>query len=186
MTAEIIKFPAEEYVLVCKECRSRSFEIMLHSNDPFDFKDIVCAECGLGKVIHEEKNKKEERRMSEKRLGIMVFVLLILLLLLFNGLVKAADMTLAWKASIDADGYTVHYGTDPSKLIYSINAGRVETLEVDNLACGTTYYFNVTAYNETGKSAPSNTVEGTTTVCPTLPTLPEGWQIDGLIISPTQ
>jgi hypothetical protein len=60
-------------------------------------------------------------------------------------------------ALTDLAGYKVYYGTASGSHPQSIDVGNVATYEVTNLPNGFTYYFVVTAYNQSGvESDPSN------------------------------
>lgn len=76
----------------------------------------------------------------------------------------AYGATLKWNASTGADGYNIYF-TDGTEN-FNYNAGNaLEVPDIDetlNLHPGTTYTFTAKAYNETGESGASNSVDYTT------------------------
>ncbi len=108
-------------------------------------------------------------------------------LLLSATVLSAEEVTLKLgKQSVDADGYRLYYDTNPDNKRYAIDFGTLLEYTVPGLECGTTYYFTIKGYNEAGESVPTNDVIVTTDVCPQLPTIPEGWTIDSLVLKPVQ
>jgi hypothetical protein len=70
----------------------------------------------------------------------------------------------------DLAGYNVYYGTASGNYSQSIDAGNTTTYTVANLAGGLTYYFAVTAYDNSGNESEfSNEVSNTTQP------VPESW-----------
>ena len=101
--------------------------------------------------------------------------LIVLLILAMAVTVNAAD--LKWDASTgDVDGYNVYFTDGTTSKV--ANVGDVtEVTDIFNhfgLAYGTTYTFSATAFNETGESAQSTSVEYTT---PASYISPEPWVI---------
>ncbi len=74
-----------------------------------------------------------------------------------------ATATLAWDPVNDpsVQGYNVYYGTSSRQYQTYANAGLSTTYTVANLQPGTTYYFDVTAYNSAGESGYSDEVSAT-------------------------
>lgn len=70
--------------------------------------------------------------------------------------VSAESVTIAWRASADADvaGYIVQYGEQPQVYGQRVDAGRLTTLKLQNFEVGTTYYFAVQAYTSDGTVGP--------------------------------
>ena len=72
------------------------------------------------------------------------------LVLLLTSYTAAAQVTLAWDASVSmVDGYWLYYG--PASGIYTtrIDVGTATTYTITELASGQTYYFVMTAYDRT-------------------------------------
>ena len=65
--------------------------------------------------------------------------------------------------------YVVEYGTSPSALTSTYNAGTATSATVTGLLNSTEYWFAVIAYNATGPGSPSNVVEQTTAGTPPPP-----------------
>ncbi len=67
----------------------------------------------------------------------------------------AVDVSLRWNANSESDlaGYTVYYGAGSRAYTQSINVGNVITALVPGLLAGTTYYFAVTAYDQSGNES---------------------------------
>lgn len=57
----------------------------------------------------------------------------------------------------DLAGYKVYYGTAPGSYSNDVDAGKVTSYTVNDLAAGSTYYFAVTAYNSAGKESSYST-----------------------------
>jgi len=65
----------------------------------------------------------------------------------------AAQITLGWDASIGSvDGYKMHYGTASGDYDYNVNVGNFTSCTISGLQEGVTYFFAVTAYNDTVES----------------------------------
>jgi len=72
------------------------------------------------------------------------------------------SVNLAWDANVEPDitGYRLYYGTRSGEYTESVDTGNVTTTRVDGLACGSVYYFALTAWNQAGlESDFSNEVE---------------------------
>jgi hypothetical protein len=82
------------------------------------------------------------------------------LILLFPGMACAADVKLAWDASIPTpDGYRVYYGTSSGNYTSNVVvAGSVTTATVPSLNSSTKYYFVVKSYTGAVESSASNEV----------------------------
>lgn len=63
---------------------------------------------------------------------------------------------LEWDSTCDASGYVVYIGTsanvDPANYLQSLTLGQVNSLEVDGLTAGQTYFITVAATNFSGQS----------------------------------
>lgn len=89
----------------------------------------------------------------------MKFLLLplaLLLLLLSCRNAGAADVTLAWDASAEADYYTLYFGNESGSYSAWLNAGNVTQYTVTGLDDELDWYFAATASNEQGESGYSN------------------------------
>ena len=89
------------------------------------------------------------------------WVVLMLLLTSYNA---AAQVTLAWDASVSmVDGYWLYYGLASGTYTARIDVGPETTYTLTGLTSGQTYYFAVTAYDRTDgrESGPSNEVSTT-------------------------
>jgi Fibronectin type III domain len=75
----------------------------------------------------------------------------------------AAHVRLEWDAVPQADGYRVHYGKSSGTYTESADAGNNTSYTVNDLEEGETYYFAVTAYNNTTTSPPSDEVSSVPT-----------------------
>jgi Fibronectin type III domain len=109
-------------------------------------------------------------RLTKNRLvGVVRWIAVVegSLLMLFASSAVAQSVSLAWDADTDPSvvGYDVHYGTSSSSLTMTQDVGASTTAVVPGLTTGITYYFAVTAYNDTGvDSAYSNEVSYTPTL----------------------
>jgi hypothetical protein len=58
--------------------------------------------------------------------------------------------TLSWMPNADSDlaGYKVYMGTSSGRYGTPVDVGNVTTYTAGNLTVGTTYYFTVTAYDQ--------------------------------------
>src|SRR4051812_41290786 len=74
--------------------------------------------------------------------------------LIWNTLLLAIDVTLAWDLNNESDlaGYKLYYGTTSRTYGPPINVGNKTTYTLSGLATGT-YYVAVTAYNTSGKES---------------------------------
>jgi hypothetical protein len=72
--------------------------------------------------------------------------------LMFPVLLMGASATVSWNPNQESDlaGYQVHYGTSPSTYSMIVDVGEVNEYEVKNLTIGQTYYFAVSAYDNSG------------------------------------
>ena len=76
------------------------------------------------------------------------------LVLLLTSYTAAAQVTLAWDASVSmVDGYWLYYGPASGSYTARIDVGTATTYTITGLASGQTYYFAVTAYNSSGKES---------------------------------
>ena len=68
----------------------------------------------------------------------------------------AANVTLSWNASPDADatGYAVHYGTVSGSYTHKVVVGQTTSVTISNLCAGVTYYFAATTlYGASGEES---------------------------------
>jgi hypothetical protein len=74
----------------------------------------------------------------------------VVLVLLLTSYTAAAQVTLAWDASVSmVDGYWLYYGSASSIYTARIDAGTATTYTITGLTSGQTYYFAATAYDRT-------------------------------------
>ena len=105
--------------------------------------------------------------------------------LFIASIAHGAEVTIGIDPAQNADGYRVYYGTDINNLMYSEDMGQqTSNYTIRKLDCNTEYHFAVKAYNENGSSGFTNTVSVTTGACPQQVIVPEGWNLDGLIVTP--
>lgn len=84
--------------------------------------------------------------------------ILVLLLLLLASASSAGAVVLGWNSSVGATGYFLYYGTSSRTYTTAVDAGPALSASISGLTPSTTYYFGVTAYNETSESSYSNEV----------------------------
>ncbi len=77
-------------------------------------------------------------------------------LIVSPGTVSAALVTIGWNNNTDPDlaGYKVYCGTAPGEYDYILNVGLNNQVYVHGLEEDTTYYFAITAYDESGNESP--------------------------------
>ena len=84
------------------------------------------------------------------------FIIFLLLACTFNLIplvTHAAQVTLAWDASLGpVVGYKVYYGTTRGNYDYSVNVGNFTSCTISGLQEGANYYFATTAHNDIGES----------------------------------
>ncbi len=122
------------------------------------------------KTEHRKTDFKKNRRLY--RFGIIAFCCLAfgISFLFSQGILYAAQVTLAWDASSGAVGYKIYYGTASHNYSSVIDVGNVRTYTFTNLVDGRTYYFAATAYDSSNyESDYSSEVSynSTTTTTPT-------------------
>jgi hypothetical protein len=86
---------------------------------------------------------------------------LVLGILLISAWARAADVTLAWDANIEANlsGYKLHYGASSRSYTSSVSVGNVTSYKLTGLNPGQTYFFAATALDTSGaESGYSNEV----------------------------
>lgn|GEM_PF-1236688 len=91
-------------------------------------------------------------------------VFLIVLINLFTQFAYASGVMVSWVESSESNvaGYLVYYGTASHKYTSDVNAGTFTSVAIDGLTAGVTYYFAVTAYDNSGnQSAYSQEVQVT-------------------------
>lgn len=82
-----------------------------------------------------------------------------------------ADLTLKWtNTSSEVTGYYINFGTNnpPSNIYDNIDLGNINELEINDLDYGTTYYWQIIAYNQYGNSESCNIWSFSTMDDPTL------------------
>lgn len=124
--------------------------------------------------------------MSKRYIIILISFFIVLTALLIAIHAEAAEVKVTWQPAMNATGYRVYYGETQDNMKFSVNAGQLTTYIVQRLECGKKYYFYVTAYNDAGESDVSNIVSKMTDICPEFPIPPEGWKINGLVITPIE
>ncbi|HSF11014.1 MAG TPA: FG-GAP-like repeat-containing protein, partial [Nitrospirales bacterium] len=105
-----------------------------------------------------------------------------LLGLLTNPAFSASSIQLTWNANSEPDlmGYYVHMGTSPSSYNTRENAGLVPSYTFKNLPEGITYYFTVTAYDQSGNvSEPAKEVSIALPIHNTNPSPPRSQDLNG-------
>ncbi|MFO7889272.1 MAG: fibronectin type III domain-containing protein [bacterium] len=102
------------------------------------------------------------------------FLIFSTFLFLFSGIVKpifsnteiqlkwdaaTGSVVISWNSNTEADlaGYKVYYGTESGNYSKVENAGNTELYSISNLVAGQTYYFAVTAYDESGNESDFST-----------------------------
>jgi len=76
--------------------------------------------------------------------------LVVALVLLLTSYTAAAQVTLAWDASVSmVDGYWLYYGSASGIYTARIDVGTATTYTITGLVSGQTYYFAMTAYDRT-------------------------------------
>ena len=67
-----------------------------------------------------------------------------------NAVTTTSTATLSWAPNTDSDlaGYKVYMGTSSGRYGTPVDVGNVTTYTAGNLTAGTTYYFSVTAYDQ--------------------------------------
>ena len=82
--------------------------------------------------------------------------------LLYTSNLLAGSIKLTWDAPstniddtplTDLAGYKIYYGTESNFYSDSLNVGNITSYRVKQLGNGTTYYFNVTAYDHSGNES---------------------------------
>lgn len=88
--------------------------------------------------------------LTLRRLAAVCAMLLVLLTAATGA--QAAQLTLRWNASPEADvaGYIVHFGTRSGQYDQSVDVGKAQSATIRDLEPGTTYYFTATAYDSYG------------------------------------
>jgi hypothetical protein len=107
--------------------------------------------------------------------------LILLVLPTLTGLGAVPSVRLAWDPNPEANikGYRIYYGPTGLGQTNFVDVGNQTTGSITNLACATTYFFYVTAYNVFDlESDPSDVLTHTTR-----PRQPPGLSIDGYLIA---
>jgi len=84
-----------------------------------------------------------------------LLLLVVLYLLILSGTVFSAVINVSWdnNTETDLDGYRVYYGLSSRDYGHIFNAGKENTVEIQGLEEGRTYYFAVTAYDTSGNES---------------------------------
>ena len=85
------------------------------------------------------------------RADVLIFLLLIGLAILPYAYNRTASLTLSWNQSGQEDlaGYRVFYGNDKSVHLINVNANQTKSFDIPDLKIGETYYFAISAYDNT-------------------------------------
>ena len=89
---------------------------------------------------------------------------MIVFITLFTQFTYASGVKLSWveNSVSDVAGYKAYYGTSSRNYQSHVDAGTFTSVEIDGLSAGITYYFAVTAYDNSGnESAYSQEVQAT-------------------------
>jgi hypothetical protein len=88
---------------------------------------------------------------------LLLFVLFSLIFVLTLDTAHAAQVTLAWNRNAEENvvGYNVYYGTSSGNYDWVLDVGNVTSITVTDLPEGFTYYFAVTAYDDSNPSLES-------------------------------
>jgi len=75
--------------------------------------------------------------------------------ILFPTMLWASSVTISWQANTEVDmtGYKIYYGIQPGVYSVIIDAGNVTSYPIENLTAGVTYYFTLTAYDQSGNES---------------------------------
>ncbi|MBN2103835.1 Ig-like domain-containing protein [bacterium] len=89
-------------------------------------------------------------QQTKSRLGEIVRILYVIFC--FPVLLTGASATVTWNPNTESDlaGYQVHYGTSPGVYSTIVDVENVTEYKAQNLVIGQTYYFAVTAYDNSG------------------------------------
>ena len=92
--------------------------------------------------------------------GLKIAVLIVATLITWIGSAHSANLTLRWDPPPEGNisGYNLYYGTNKNSFDHSIKGVKKTECTAWNLQPCLTYYFAVTAYNQTGESDYSNEV----------------------------
>jgi hypothetical protein len=91
--------------------------------------------------------------LSTRYFKFIIFLLLACTFNLIPLVTHAAQVTLAWDASLGpVAGYKVYYGTTSDNYDYSVNVGNFTSCTISGIQEGATYYFATTAHNDIGES----------------------------------
>jgi hypothetical protein len=92
----------------------------------------------------------------------IVILLILFLTLLFSSIESTAQIKLGWAPNPEPNvaGYRLYYGTASGAYARRIDVGNVTTYMAHGLSYGVTYYFALTAYDQSGESGYSNEVSG--------------------------
>src|SRR5260370_15370161 len=104
---------------------------------------------------------RQPRLVRLNRRTVCLGWILLLVLGLLAQAQPASGVTLLWDPSSGSNiaGYRLYYGTPSGTYRQIVDVGNVTSFTVDDLLHGRTYYFVVTAYDDTGaESGPSNEV----------------------------
>ena len=85
----------------------------------------------------------------------MMKALLASLMLVSTALAQDATVKVSWDANSEGDlaGYKVYYGQASGNYSQVVDLGNKTTVDVKNLTRGRTYYFAVTAYDQSGNES---------------------------------
>jgi hypothetical protein len=88
---------------------------------------------------------------------LLLFVLSSLIFALTLHTANAAQVTLAWNQNAEENvvGYNVYYGTSSENYDWVLDVGNATSITITDLSVGLTYYFAVTAYDDSSPSLES-------------------------------
>lgn len=94
--------------------------------------------------------------------------------------VSTTGFTANWNSASGAAGYRLDVSTSSTFTTFvsgynNLDVGNVTSFNVTGIACGTTYYYRVRAYNACGVSTNSNTINVTTSACATIVCQTQQW-----------
>ncbi len=101
------------------------------------------------------------------------FAKYLLLLILLPTALFAASVSVSWQPNTESDlaGYKIYYGGQTGSYSTTINVANVQQYSVTGLSEGSTYYFAVTAYDQSGNESSYSTEVPITVSDKTLPKL---------------
>lgn len=101
------------------------------------------------------KKEMEKRIMVDKFKTWTLRTLSVGLLVFGSSLARAGSVTISWDANKESDlaGYKVYFGTQSKNYTDFNDVGSVTSFKISNLEAGKTYFFAVTAYDNSGNES---------------------------------